>query len=107
MKFVVLLLSMILFATPVLAKTITATWDHNPISDNIMYYSFYLDGAMVLGAEAIIDNTVTVQLASDLTKGEHSVTVTATNIDGESDHSLPATFNYGRPGRPGGVKVHR
>jgi hypothetical protein len=103
----ILSLLAILWATPALAGNITAIWDANPVQDNILYYTFYLDGQSVIGAENIIETTITIQLASDTTPGQHYGTVTATNIDGESAHSNQAFFTYGKPGKPATLIITR
>jgi hypothetical protein len=105
MKRILLLILLLLVAIPSYAGSITATWDANAASDNVLYYTLYIDGSMAV--EIINDTIVTVELPVDFGKGSHITTVTATNIDAESLHSDPASFNYGGPGKPQNHKTHR
>lgn len=99
MKIIGLLTALVLLATPVFAGTLTANWAANPASDGIQYYSFYIDGIIVQGAEQVAVTTTTVDLTG-LPVGLHYGTITATNIDGESVQSDPTEFKYGKPGKP-------
>jgi hypothetical protein len=106
MKFALMFISILLFATSAMAA-LTATWEPNPPFDNVLYYTLYIDGTVVIGGESVYDTTVVVDLPNGITKGEHYGTVTATNIDGESVHSDQEPFNYGVPGKPIMIEISR
>ena len=86
--------------TPAFAASRTAVWDANPATDEVIFYTLYMDGVFFMDVYGT-SYTFTPEM------GTHETYVTATNADGESGPSNVVIWRYGKPTDPKNHKVNK
>ncbi len=108
---------LLLFAARSHAQTVTltASWDPNPATDNVVNYVLQLDAATPVNVlPSVCTPTTCVQTFAVVT-GNHTITLVAQNLLVDTDptslqSSAPASVTFkvsNTPGKPANVKVKR